>query len=227
MEAIGEKKMKKAACLIILCAAGSALALGPLGPTTTTMRQGQWEIGFAYTEGEQDIVLDDVSEMEDVELKSSLGRVAVGLATNRAELFGLFGLAKYEQEDSNPDLAVGVGARITATSEEELNWGIVAQIVRYEFDLDSTELRLNEIQVGIGPTWRPCRYFVLYGGPMLHFLFGEFDNDSGTENDIEEDSFFGGYLGVGTEIVEHLTVNIEGQVTADSRALSAGLAWRF
>lgn len=219
--------MKKAACLIVLCATGSALALGPLGPTTTTMRQGQWEIGFAYTEGEQDIELDDGSEIEDAELKSSLGRVAVGLATNRAELFGLFGLAEYEQEHSDPDLAVGVGARITATSEEELNWGIVAQIVRYEFDLNNTELRLNEIQVGIGPTWRPCRCFVLYGGPMLHFLFGKFDNDLTADNDIEEDTFFGGYLGVGAELIEHLTVNVEGQVTTDSRAISAGLAWRF
>jgi hypothetical protein len=219
--------MKKAACFIILCATGSALALGPLGPTTTTMRQGQWEIGFAYTESEQDIELDDGSELEDVELKSSLGRVAVGLATNRAELYGLVGLAKYEHESYEDDLAVGIGARVTATSEEELNWGIVAQIVRYEFDLDNTELRLNEIQVGIGPTWRPCRCFVLYGGPMLHFLSGEFDNDLTDDDDIEEDTFFGGYLGVGTELIEHLTINVEGQVTADSHAISAGLAWRF
>ncbi len=219
--------MKKAACLIILCATSSALALGPLGPTTTTMRQGQWEIGFAYTESEQDIELDDGSELEDVELKSSLGRVAFGLATNRAELYGLVGLAEYEQEHSDPELAVGIGARVTATSEEELNWGIVAQIVRYEFDLNNTELRLNEIQVGIGPTWQPCRCFVLYGGPMLHFLFGEFDNDLTDDNDIEEDTSFGGYLGVAAELLEHLTVNVEGQVTADSRAVSAGLAWRF
>lgn len=221
------KNMKKAVCLIILCATGSVLALGPLGPTTTTMRQGQWEIGFAYTESEQDIELDDAAELEDVELSSALGRVAVGLATNRAEVFGLFGLAEYEQEDNEDDLAVGVGTRITATSEKELNWGIVAQIIRYEVDLPDTELRLNEIQVGIGPTWRPCRCFVLYGGPMLHFLFGKFDYDFGDDDDIDEDTFFGGYLGVGTELFEHLTLNVEGQVTTDSRAISAGLGWRF
>lgn len=218
--------MKKAVYLIVLSLTGSALALGPMGPPTTTMRQGQWEIGAAYTDSEQEINLENGAEFEDAELRSVLARVTVGLATNRMELFGLGGWAEFEDEGSDNNIVVGIGTRITATSEAELNWGVMAQILRYEFDIGDTELNLYEIQVGIGPCWRPGN-FILYGGPMLQFVTGQSDSDLGGDVDIEEDTLFGGYIGVGAKLWEHLTANVEGQVTTESRAISAGLAWQF
>ncbi len=218
--------MRKAVCVIVLSLAGSALALGPLGPPTTRMRLGQWEVGAVYTGSEQDIELEGGVEVDDVELNSVLARGTVGLATNRMELYGLAGWAEYEQEGSDNNFAVGIGTRITALKGKELDWGIVAQFLRYEFDFDDTDLELNEFQVGIGPCWRPGN-FMLYGGPMLHFLTGEFDSDPGPSVDVEQEAWFGGYIGVGAQLWEHVVVNAEAQVTTESRAGSVGLAWRF
>lgn len=218
--------MKKAVCVIVLSISGSALALGPLGPPTTNMRLGQWEVGGLYTASEQDLELEDGSEISDAELNSVLVRGAVGLATNRMELYGLAGWAEYENEGSDNNFAVGIGTRITALKGKKLDWGIVAQFIRYEFDLRDVDLNVSEFQVGIGPCWRPGNC-MLYGGPMLHFLTGDFDSDAGADVDIEEDAWFGGYIGFGTQLVEHLTVNVEAQVTTESRGGSVGLAWRF
>ncbi len=218
--------MKKAVYLIVLSLTGTALALGPMGPPTTTMRQGQWEVGGTYTDGELDIEFEDGAEIEDADMRSALARVAVGLATNRLELYGLGGWAELEDEGTDNNIVVGIGTRLTATSEEELNWGLMAQILRYEFDARGEELTLYEIQVGLGPCWRPGN-FILYGGPMLQFVTGNSDSDLGGDVDIEEDTLFGAYIGAGAELWEHVIVNVEGQVTTDSGAISAGLAWRF
>jgi hypothetical protein len=218
--------MKKTACLIVLCATGSVLALGPVGPTTTTMRQGQWEIGAAYTYSEQDIEFEGDSEVENAELETVLGRVAVGVATDRVELFGLVGAADSDDFDTDTEVAFGGGLRVTTNSGEELTWGIVAQVIHYDFDVTGGDLTLNEVQIALGPTWRRDG-LMIYGGPLIQVLFGEFDRNIGVDSDVDEDTLWGGYVGGGVELVEHLTLNVEGQLTTESYAVSGGLNWRF
>ncbi len=218
--------MRKTVCLIVLCATGSVLALGPIGPTTTNMRQGQWEVGGAYTYSEQDIEFEGDTEVENAELETVLGRVAVGLATDRVELFGLVGAADSDDFDTDTEVAFGGGLRLTTNSGEELTWGIVAQAIHYDFDITSGDLKLNEVQVALGPTWRrDC--IMIYGGPLIQVLFGEFDREVGDDIDVDDEALWGGYIGGGVTLLEHLTLNVEGQLTTDSHAVSAGLNWRF
>jgi hypothetical protein len=218
--------MKKTVCLIVLCATGSALALGPLGPTTTTMRQGQWEIGAAYVYSEQDLEFETGDEIDNMELQSVLGRVAVGLFTDRLELFGLIGASESDDLDTDTEVAFGGGLRLTTNSGKELTWGVVAQVIHYDFDISGGDLRLNEVQVALGPTWRRDG-IMIYGGPMVQVLFGTYDRDLGSDIDVDEDALWGGYLGGGVELLEHLTLNVEGQLTTDSHAIAAGVNWRF
>jgi hypothetical protein len=218
--------MKKTVCLIVLCVAGSALALGPLGPTTTNMRQGQWEAGAAYTYSEQEIGLENGTDIEEAELESVLARVALGVVTDRVEIFGLIGGAESEDFDTDTDLALGVGMRLTTNSGKELTWGLVAQVIHYDFDVAYADLELNELQVGLGPTWRRDN-FMIYGGPMVQYVFGTLDTDVGADIDVDADALWGGYVGGSVELVEHLTLNVEGQLTTDSHAVSASVNWRF
>jgi hypothetical protein len=218
--------MKKTVCLIVLCATGSALALGPLGPTTTTMRQGQWEFGAAYTYSEQDIEFETGADVDNAELETVLGRVAVGLATDRVELFGLLGASDSDDFDTDTELAFGGGLRLTTNSGEELTWGVVTQVIHYDFDISFGDLKLNEVQVALGPTWRRDN-IMIYGGPLVQILFGKYERDIGPDIDVEDDVLWGGYVGGGIELFEHLMLNVEGQLTTDSHAVSAGLNWRF
>ena len=218
--------MNKVMCLIVLSVTGSALALTPLGPTTTTLRQGQWEFGAAYTNSEQDVAFEEGPKVDDAELESVLGRITVGLATNRAELFLLAGASNSDDLDTRTQFAVGIGTRVTTNSGDELTWGFVAEALRYKFNLDVGDLQLYEVQLGVGPTWR-AGDFMLYGGPMVQFLFGHIDNDFGGDIDVDQDVYFGGYIGAGLTLFEHLTANVEGQLTTDSQGVSAGLNWRF
>jgi hypothetical protein len=218
--------MKKTVCLIVLGAAGSAWALGPLGPTTTTMRQGQWEFGALYTYSEQDIEFETGAEVDNAELESVLGRIAVGVATDRVELFGLIGGADSDDFDTDVDLAFGGGLRLTTNSGKELTWGVVAQVVYYDFDVDGGDLNLNDVQIAVGPTWRRDNVMI-YGGPLVQILFGKYDANIGGDIDVDNEVYWGAYVGGGVELFEHLMLSVEGQLTTDSQAASAGLSWRF
>jgi hypothetical protein len=208
--------------LIVFAVAATAQALTPIGPPTTTLRQGQWAIGGSYGYSEQDIEIEDGpigTSAEDVEIETALATVAVGLATNRMEIFGRLGMAQAEDTyiDSDEKLALGGGARITTNLDDELSWGVVGQVLYCE---PSDDDDIFDVQFALGPCWRRGAY-VLYGGPMLHFITGEI----GT-SDIEQESWFGGYIGTGLSS-EHLSVIVEGQLTPDSFAGAIMLGWKF
>lgn len=213
--------------LIVFAVAATAQALTPIGPPTTALRQGQWAVGGSYGYSEQDIEIQNgpVSMFdEDVEIETVLATVAVGLATNRMEIFGRLGMAQAENRyfESDEELAVGGGTRITTNLGDELSWGLVAQALYFE--LDGGE-GITDLQFALGPCWRR-RAFLLYGGPMLHFITGEAQIPGVGTLDIEQESWFGGYIGTGLTS-DHLSITVEGQVTADAVGGAIMLAWKF
>ena len=91
----------------------------------------------------------------------------------------------------------------------------------------ASELDLYEIQIAAGSTYSFDR-FHLYGGPFLHFLRGEEDSSMfNTHFDVEEDSIFGAYVGLRTDLTDSVGLDLELQATPDAYAVALGLPWRF
>ena len=206
-----------------LLSAGTVYGLTYVGPPTTNMRAGQWAVGGSYGYSEQDVELTDGGEIEDYEIEATLARIAVGLATNRAEIYGLIGGANNEWDEfsGHPETAVGGGARITTNLDDPLSWGIAAQVLHFEPE----GVKITDAQIALGPCWRPGT-FLLYGGALLHILSGDIDSDFGG-GDIEQDSWLGAYIGGGLDLGQHLTLTVEGQVTGGGAGGGAGIMWRF
>ena len=207
----------------------STHALSYIGPPTTIMKAGQWAFGATYSDSEQDVEFGpDV--LDEVELDSTLGTIAVGLADHRAEFFGRVGVTEYELEgeDSDDEFAIGFGGRITTNigrgDLEGLDWGLALHLMYYENPEDAGEL--YEFQLGFGPCWRPGA-FILYGGPMIQMLGGDVEIPGYVDLDISEESWFGGYIGAGVDVAEHFTVTAELQATPDATAVAIGGQWRL
>jgi hypothetical protein len=219
-----------------LLVASPALGLTYLGTPTTVMRTGQWAVGASYADSEQDIEFDRHFRFEDLDEESVLGRVAVGIADERMEVFGLFGAANLEQDGFQTDdqFLVGFGTRITASLGDDLDWGVVAQFTWFtDEDTDTLdgvptdyELDLIDFQIGFGPCWRPGP-FILYGGPMIQWIEGDIETTAFGDFDINVESWFGGYVGGGIELAEHLSVTGEVQGTPDAWAWAASVQLRF
>jgi len=90
-------------------------------------------------------------------------------------------------------------------------------------------VELAEWQIALGPTWTPSKGLAVYGGPFLHFVDGRhtntFDDDT-NHHPIEQDSCFGGYVGVQLDLAENCSVNGEWMQTGDAQAAGVSLVWR-
>ncbi len=107
----------------------------------------------------------------------------------------------------------------------------------------SVDVDLVEIHVALGPDYRLTDNISVYGGPFLHFVDGDIKGryyESGTTGggtfieyisdysyDIDQRTFFGGYLGMEMNLSKDVSVNIEYQHTATADALAMNLTWRF
>ncbi len=215
---------------------GNAIGMNYLGPPTTKMQAGQWALGGSYADSRQDVEIDGGIVFDNLKEHIGLGRVAVGLVTSRAEIFGMLGAAQLHQGEFKTDTQVlgGLGGRITALPGKVLSWGIVGQFTWFHTEDTSTilgvvqpyELDLQEVQIGLGPCWRPGP-FVLYGGPMIQWLGGDIETPLLGKRDVSIESWLGGYVGGGFELDKHLMVTAEFQVTPDALGWSAGAQWRF
>jgi hypothetical protein len=213
-----------------------ALGLTYLGTPTTVLKTGEWTVGASYTKSEQDLELSGGTDFDDLKEKSVLARVSVGLVDKRMEIFGLMGGADWEQDgtDMNGEFLVGLGTRITTNRGDGLDWGVVGQFTYFTREdhglVDGVwtpfDLALFDIQIGMGPCWRPGQ-FTLYGGPMVHIVEGDLNTDAAGDFDVHQKSWFGAYLGGGVEFDKHLSLSGEAQGTGDAWALAASLAWRF
>ncbi len=158
--------------------------------------------------------------------------------------------------------AYGFGTKVTFFEQPDLKWGGLFQMSWANWDIEqnskdsylghlgevnthSEEISLSEIQLAIGPTWTPSQGFSVYGGPFLHFVYGdvkskgndyEYDDESGALTDsetwkgsfdIREKSCFGGYVGAVADVGEKASLFGEVQFTGDAWALGAGLGWKF
>ncbi len=203
--------------------------------------------------------------LKDFKLNKAHVNIGYGLADNWEGFLRLGGVnAKFgdsnfyeegEEFDSQTDLAIGCGIKATFYEDGNLKIGGLFQVSRAELDGkmrpngwpvagDSVQIELTEIQIAVGPSYKLADNFLIYGGPFLHFIDGDLDDEySAPEVDeegtvtgfltgkdswaIEERSIFGGYIGAQVDLAENCSLNIECQLTSAAEAICLGLLWRF
>jgi hypothetical protein len=152
--------------------------------------------------------------------------------------------------------AIGFGTKVTFWEQtSNLKWGGLFQMDFSKSEIDklsgsgtvdgtsysgtfTSEISFYEIQIAVGPTYKLMDRALIYGGPFFHLLDGDLDGKlagtidglDGTAKisyDIDEESYFGGYIGAQFDISENSFINIETQFTGDAWAIMGGLGFGF
>lgn len=164
-----------------------------------------------------------------------------------------FGDSIWEDDEkfyTDTDFAIGGGIKATFYEEDNLKLGGLFQANWAEYDgelkalhwaaSDLVGINMAEVQIAVGATYTWTDLVSIYGGPFLHFIHGDLEDiysevDVGSGSlltskytwDVNEDSIFGGYVGVRLGLVEECSFCIELQHTAAACAFGASLMWRF
>lgn len=234
--------MKRAIVMVILVLCTSpAWALRFMGPPTTDIEAGQVGLGFDWSHTQFDIRSDEGDFTQGVEADVYFTRLIFGLADG-AEISGLFGISDIEERQENEfrsgnDFAWGVGTKINFGQSGPFDIGAAFQISSL-FGHDSSGLSYADrveldaclLELAIGPSLKVDK-ICLYGGPFVHFIIGDIDGRvSGSHESIdveEEESEFGGYLGISGEIAANTSLGVEYHLTNDSYAIGVGIVHRF
>ena len=200
-------------------------------------------------------------KLKDLEINTVYVNLGYGITDNFEVFLRLGGTnAKFsgstfwptgEEFDSNTDFVIGGGLKATFYEEDKLKIGGLIQVGWSELDGairpnewpvadDTVQFDLTQFQVAVGPSYELTESVLIYGGPFLHFVRGDWedvynqiDPDTGgllTSKytwTVEEDSYFGAYIGTQMEITENSTFLIEYQHTAAAYTVGASIAVRF
>jgi len=213
---------------LVLTLSTTAFAMAPLGPPVARLEAGQFALGGLYTWSENDMKVGDV-DLPDIELSGGFGSIGVGLVNRRVEIRGLVGVGKAEDDitPSNEEMALGAGVTLAQPVNDTLSMGLVAQMLYYNFDDSGVETDIYDVVAGYGLCLQIADAFCVYGGPMLQMFDGAVKVSGGPSSDIDEKIKIGGWLGAGLDVVDFVSLMIEGQLTKDSIGVAFGGAFRF
>lgn len=235
--------MKKVVILtiVVLCAQ-PVWALRYMGPPTTDIAGGQFGIGLDWSHSQFDIRSNELDEVANVEANVYFTRLLFGIADG-AEISGLIGLSDIEQpqEDglrSVNDVTWGAGLKLNFIESGPFALGAAFQISSFEGD-DKTavgpfiaegDLDAYLLELAVGASYKVHRV-CLYGGPFVHFITGDFEGRvAGLRDTIEveqEESKFGGYVGISADLAADTSASLEYQFTDDSYGIGVGIVHRF
>jgi hypothetical protein len=124
---------------------------------------------------------------------------------------------------------VQVGAMAQAT------WvrGLHAKRHIYSFQSARANISLMEMQLALAATYQCCARMMIYGGPFLHFIRGDFGGmgrcsicgvTDGVTHDIQQASWFGGYVGAQIRLYRCMLFTIEFMHTARGSGVGTSIA---
>jgi hypothetical protein len=250
---------KIVALVAILVVAGvlapSALALDPLGPPAAGLGKGNWGIGVDYSYSQMTFeriptTWSSAKTTVGTKMHKVYGNIGYGLSEN-VDAFVRLGGANLEWaripsrsydwkgEDGDWDIVWGGGIKATLSESADVSWGILAQFS--EGDLTGSQktsdgyeggykIKLQEMQIAAGPTWKASDSVKLYGGPFVHLIRGKWNDvtwDDKHLKPIEQESWLGAYIGAAIELSSNTQFTVEYQYTADAYAVAGGLCWKF
>lgn len=148
--------------------------------------------------------------------------------------------------------AIGFGTKSTFYEKDKLklgglfqmSWGSSKAKLSGTDWSESVELNIAEMQIAVGPTYQLRENVSIYGGPFWHFVNFCGSDLKGSRRwvdeaaqddvffreisyDIDDVSYFGGYIGTQIEIAKNTFCSIEYQHTAAADAIVMSLIWRF
>jgi opacity protein-like surface antigen len=239
-----EKKLLVVLVVVGLCST-AALALDPMGPPTASLKQGQLNGSLEYSYSEMDLRGEDGTDLKNVRANRGYANLGYGIADNWEAFIRLGGADTDLKTDDgtkyNGDIgfAYGFGTKATFWEQSpELKWGGLFQMswadlisgkAKWCCGEESVDLRLREIQIGVGPTWTAAKGLSIYGGPFVHFIHGDWNGGATTgDSDITEANSFGGWIGAQVDVTENIPVYVEWQHTGgDADALGVSAVCRF
>ena len=229
--------------IIVVLFASKTWSLTFMGPTTSYLEAGQSGIGFNYSNSEMDIRFEGygLNAAIGMEVNAYFAKLLFGISDG-SEISLHFGISNIEEDvqndfSSSKEFTWGLGAKMKFGETDPLEWGAAFRLTSFTGDdtdmvgpyLVKGEFDVVEIQIVLGPTYRIDRLCV-YGGPMLHFIQGDLDGGgalSGYSFDIEQESEFGGYIGLGLQFAKNISLNVEYQSTGDAHAVGFSLLSKF
>jgi hypothetical protein len=167
------------------------------------------------------------------------------------EVFLRLGGADYLEYMQDNLFTVGGGTKVTFYETGKWSFGGILQLswTPWEEETDTQtspteyshslwEYSVVEVQGALGACYRLNSYFSLYGGPFVAFFEGSRDTHSTSvsgpnmavaesSDDIDVDSWFGGYVGARIQIHENAVASLEYQHIADGDAFAASITYRF
>jgi len=155
---------------------------------------------------------------------------------DKAEVFVRLGMS--EIAELGDEFAWGAGFKATVFDSSPAPWGVLFQITHVEGDesepigggyVITGDVDIYEMQIAVGPSYKEGNVCV-YGGPFLHLINGDLDIRFAGQTlpyDIEEESVFGGYIGLSAEIAENVDLSFEGQFTSDATVFGVGATLKF
>jgi hypothetical protein len=153
-----------------------------------------------------------------------------------------------EEFDSNTDFAIGGGIKSTFYEEGKLKVGGMIQADFSDLDGairpkewpvadDTVRFDITQVRIATGPSYKLTDMISIYGGPFLHFVHGDWEDvynysDGGlitSKNtwNVEEDSYFGAYIGTQIEFTENSIFIFEYQHTAAMNTGGVSITVRF
>ena len=253
-----EKKLLLVVLVVVGLCSTVALALDPMGPPTAGLKKGQWSAGIEWASSDMTVKrvmprwFEPKHEADIPEMSKIYANIGYGFADNVEAFVRLgAGAADYERTTYSWDwegsgdyrFTYGGGVKLTLAEQPGLKWGLLAQYSWGDFHGEkddkwgttpgSYNLKLDEMQIAIGPTWTPAENVSIYGGPFLHFIRGytedrqfNYDDSDVGRHPIKEDGWLGGYIGVQVGVAPNSTVNGEWMQTAEAKGFAVGLVWR-
>lgn len=251
---------------VALCSA-SVWAVGFIGTPTAELKQSQWSIGFSYMYSTQDLDTTtttygwtgvakqkDKLKLKDFNVNRYYGILGYGI-NDCWEVYVQAGMSDVKLENRFPannsywglnfdnDFAWGFGTRVTVAQQDNVKWGVSAQMNWFDASVDFKDgankdvytVDGYDITVAFGPTvdmggWE------LYGGPFYYYLDGDWKNkftDAGPgyfkeTGKLRANSNFGGFIGATFDLMTDMNMTVEFSSTGSSGwAIGTGVVFKF
>jgi opacity protein-like surface antigen len=183
-ELVMKKQLLLAAVVFTVVAlAGSALAIGPLGPPTAGLKQGQFGLAIEYGYSNSDIKVSGSGAgdtLDDVKSNAFIAQPGFGV-TDDLEVYALLGGAdaRFDGFNDGYDFAYGFGTKLTFLKETDRSWGAMFEMDWRSAEDSGADIDYYEMTIAIGPTLHITDIFRIYGGPFFYILNGDIDVDDG------------------------------------------------
>jgi hypothetical protein len=207
----------------------TALALAPMGTTTPEVNAGQFLLGADYSWARTDVKVEDSSGH--IRTNTYLAKLGYGIC-DEWEVYGRFGLGNVRAEDfaGHYESAGGFGTKVNFYKWEDFDWGVIYQMTwlysRDDVSDVSVKMKPWDAEIAIGPTYKPCDCFSIYGGPYMEIMRGKITalGETARINNI----LIGVYLGTEVKLCQCSSVHVEMQFAQhNSFGISTGITYKF